>query len=144
MKRTLGFVLPPALVLAGLTLCCLILWNQTGRFRRSVEGIAGDVRVSLIGLDGKVGGYVALARRKGDVWYVAAMNDWEEREMSLDLSFLDDGSYDASIFRDAADSGENAEHFVNETAVITKDKAITFTLAPGGGYVIRLEKNNPE
>lgn len=54
MKRTLGFFLPSALALAGLTLCCLILWNQTGRFRRSVERIAEDVRVSLIDLNGKV------------------------------------------------------------------------------------------
>lgn len=54
MKRTLGLFLPPALVLAGLTLCCILLWNQAVRFRRSVEGIAEDVRVSLIDLDGKV------------------------------------------------------------------------------------------
>lgn len=54
MKRSLGYFLPPALVLLGLTLCCVILWNQTGRFRRSVEGIAEDVRVSLIDMGGKV------------------------------------------------------------------------------------------
>ena len=54
MKRTLGLFLPPALVLAGLTLCCILLRSQTVRFRRSVEGIAEDVRVSLIDLDGKV------------------------------------------------------------------------------------------
>ena len=54
MKRTLGLFLPPTLVLAGLTLCCLILWCQTTRFRNSVENIAEDVRVSLIDMDGKV------------------------------------------------------------------------------------------
>lgn len=54
MKRTLSSFLPPALALAGLVLCCFLLWNQTVRFRRSVEKIAEDVRVSLIDLDGKV------------------------------------------------------------------------------------------
>ena len=54
MKNKLGLLLPPALVLVGLTLCCLILWNQTGHFRQSVEGIAEDVRISLIDMDGKV------------------------------------------------------------------------------------------
>lgn len=54
MKRTLYAILPTALVLSGLTLCCFILWNQTGRFRRSVERIAEDVRVSIFDLDGKV------------------------------------------------------------------------------------------
>ena len=54
MKRTLSYFLPPTLALLGLVLCCLLLWNQTARFRRSVEQIAEDVRVSLIDMDGKV------------------------------------------------------------------------------------------
>ena len=39
---------------AGVIVCCAILWNQTARFKRSVEKIAEDVRVSLIDLNGKV------------------------------------------------------------------------------------------
>ena len=58
MKRTLGVFLPPALVLVGLTLCCILLGNQTARFRASVENIAEDVRVSLIDLDGFLNAYL--------------------------------------------------------------------------------------
>ena len=54
MKRTLSFFLPPALAFAGVIVCCAILWNQTARFKRSVEKIAEDVRVSIIELNGKV------------------------------------------------------------------------------------------
>ena len=54
MKRTLSFFFPPALAFAGVIVCCAILWNQTARFKRSVEKIAEDVRVSLIDLNGKV------------------------------------------------------------------------------------------
>ena len=54
MKRVLSYFLPPALVLAGLALSCLMLWRQTEHFRNSVEKIAEDVRVSLIDLNGKV------------------------------------------------------------------------------------------
>ena len=54
MKRTPSSYLPPVLALIGLSLCCLLLWRQTSRFRRSVERIAEDVRVSLIDMDGKV------------------------------------------------------------------------------------------
>ena len=54
MKRTLSFIFPPALAFAGVIVCCAILWNQTARFKRSVEKIAEDVRVSLIDLSGKV------------------------------------------------------------------------------------------
>ncbi len=54
MKKKTQLLLPPVLALLGLVGCCLLLWNQTNRFRRSVEKIAEDVRVSLIDLDGKV------------------------------------------------------------------------------------------
>ena len=54
MKHTLSFFLPSLLALIGVALCCALLWNQTIRFRRSVEKIAEDVRVSLIDMDGKV------------------------------------------------------------------------------------------
>ncbi len=54
MKKKLQLLLPPVLALSGLLVCCLLLWTHTNRFRRSVEKIAEDVRVSLIDLDGKV------------------------------------------------------------------------------------------
>lgn len=54
MKRMLSYYLPAVLVLLALSVCCLLLWSQTARFRRSVEKIAEDVRVSLIDMDGRV------------------------------------------------------------------------------------------
>lgn len=54
MKSNFSFFFPPALAFAGVIVCCAILWNQTARFKRSVEKIAEDVRVSLIDLNGKV------------------------------------------------------------------------------------------
>ena len=54
MRRSLAFCLPPVLALAGLSVCCLLLWRQTARFRESVEKVAENVRVSLIDLNGKV------------------------------------------------------------------------------------------
>lgn len=54
MKHTLSFFFPPALAFFGVIVCCVLLWNQASRFKRSVEKIAEGVRVSLIDLDGKV------------------------------------------------------------------------------------------
>lgn len=54
MKHVSTFFLPPVLALLGVAVCCVLLWNQTARFKRCVETIAEGVRVSLIGLDGKV------------------------------------------------------------------------------------------
>jgi alpha-glucosidase len=42
-------------------------------------------------LHAKAGDYVALARRSGDTWYVAAITDWESRELAIDCSFLGTG-----------------------------------------------------
>ena len=33
-----------------------------------------------VALDGKVGEYVVIARRKGDVWYIGGLTGWTERE----------------------------------------------------------------
>jgi alpha-glucosidase len=45
-----------------------------------------------IALDGKVGEYAAIARRKNDAWYVGAMSNWDARDITLDLSFLKSGN----------------------------------------------------
>src|SRR5581483_5957841 len=44
-------------------------------------------------LDAKIAEYALVARRNGKDWYVGAMNDWDARDLDLDLSFLPDGNY---------------------------------------------------
>jgi len=48
-----------------------------------------------VALDGKVGEYVALARKKGDTWFVGAMTNWTARDLTLDFHFLGNGDYQA-------------------------------------------------
>lgn len=45
-----------------------------------------------VGLDGRVGEYVSIARRKGDTWYVGGMTDWNARTLTIDLGFLGEGA----------------------------------------------------
>ncbi len=45
-----------------------------------------------VALDGKIGEYVAIARRKGDTWFVGAISNWTPHEITLDLSFLPEGT----------------------------------------------------
>ncbi len=81
-------------------------------------------------LDGKMGEYIVVARRKGDEWYVGAITGEDGREVSLPLSFLGSGEYAAEIY---ADEGNNTKR------VTTADK-LTLKLAPGGGAAIRLHR----
>ena len=46
-----------------------------------------------VAMDGKVGEYAVIARRKADTWYVGAMSNWDARELILDFSFLPKGNY---------------------------------------------------
>ncbi len=93
-----------------------------------------------IALDGKVGEYAALARRKRDVWFAGAMTNWDPREMTIDLSFLGPGEYRAIIFRDGINADRQASDYVRETRTVSSSDALKFKLFPGGGWSARFEK----
>ena len=85
-------------------------------------------------LAGKAGEYVAIARRKGDVWYVGALTDWSERELTLDLSFIG-GGRTMEVFRDGANADRSAQDYRREETVLPADGKFTCKMAPGGGWV---------
>ena len=92
----------------------------------------------IIGIDGKVGEYILIARRSGKEWFAGALTNWTARDMALDLSFLPAGKYSMDIFQD----GINAENYAIDykhvkTSVKSGDK-IKIHLAPGGGWAARI------
>jgi alpha-glucosidase len=91
-------------------------------------------------LDGKVGEYLALARKKGDTWYVAAMSNWDARDLTLDLSFLDSGTYQAVVFKDGINADRDATDYKKEIVKISSGDKLNIYLAPGGGWAARIEK----
>jgi len=90
-------------------------------------------------LSGAVGDWIALARRKGNVWYLGAMTDWSERSLELDLSFLGEEGWTADVFSDGANARRNAEDFWRDTMTLSASRTLQVQLAPGGGWVARLE-----
>jgi alpha-glucosidase len=91
-------------------------------------------------LDGRVGEYAALARRKGNTWYVGAMSNWDARDLTLDCSFLGEGVYDAVVFRDGINADRDGTDYKKETIKISAGEKVTIHLAPGGGWAARLNK----
>lgn len=89
-----------------------------------------------IALDGKVGEYVALARRKGEVWYIGGLTNWSEREMTIDLSFLDKGTYSAEIFKDGINANKDASDYKLELVKVTSTDKLTVNMANGGGFAM--------
>jgi alpha-glucosidase len=91
-------------------------------------------------LDGKVAEYVAIARRKADTWYVAAMTNWTPRDLLIDFSFLGNGNYRAEIFRDGINADRDATDYRKEVITIKNGDQLTVKMMNGGGWVARLEK----
>ena len=87
-------------------------------------------------LDGKVGEYLVIARRKDFRWYVGAITNWEERDLYLDLSVLPNfGAKSGQIFRDGINANRAARDYVSETVQVMGNK-IKLHLAKGGGAVV--------
>jgi alpha-glucosidase len=93
-----------------------------------------------VGLGGCPDSYAAVARRKGDVWYAAAITNAESRDLPLDTSFLGEGVWKAEVFRDAADCDEIPANYVHETRTVKAGDKLVFHMAPGGGFAVRFTK----
>ena len=92
-------------------------------------------------LDAKVGEYIVSARKKGDEWYIGGMCDWSERDLAVTFDFIDEGPYKATICKDGVNADRYpADYQFQRDLPVKKNDEITLHLAPGGGFVIRLEK----
>ena len=85
-------------------------------------------------LTGKVGEYIAIARKKGNTWYIGAMTNGLEREMELNLSFLSEGSHKAVMMQDGINAGMNAIDYKKVNTTVNSNSKLQVKLAPGGGW----------
>jgi len=91
-----------------------------------------------IALDGKIGEYVLLARRKADKWYVGAMTNWDGRTIELDLSFLPEGNYEAVVFQDGINADREATDYKRELIQVKSGDKIKIKMASGGGWAAQI------
>lgn len=83
----------------------------------------------------KIGELAAIARRKGDVWYLSVLNGEQEKQVALNLDFLQKGTYKVTY---ASDKGRK-EIVVNETKV-KSGRALKVNLLSGGAYLAKIER----
>lgn len=92
-------------------------------------------------IDAKVGKYIVTARQNGNNWFVAGMGDWSMRDINVSFDFLDHGNYKATICKDGINADRYAADYILEKEVpVKKNDMINIHLAPGGGFLIRLDK----
>nr|WP_319401041.1 glycoside hydrolase family 97 catalytic domain-containing protein [uncultured Carboxylicivirga sp.] len=90
-----------------------------------------------------MGDYISMARQKGDVWYLASINDNISREFIVPLDFLDDQTnYAVTVYGDTDD--DSIEKIKTTTDHMWSDGIITqeglhVSLMASGGQVCKFE-----
>jgi alpha-glucosidase len=83
-------------------------------------------------IDGYPGKYVVLARRKGDMWYIAGINGENiPRKITFNVSFISSKAAKDFIITDSDD----AKNFVKRK--IDLSTPVSITMHPYGGFVIK-------
>jgi len=90
-------------------------------------------------IDAKVNGYILMARRKNNDWYIGAITNHEERQINIPLNFLDNGKYSATIYTDADDTDTHPNNLVIQKKDVTKETNLFLKIASGGGLVIHIK-----
>ncbi|HLN72990.1 MAG TPA: glycoside hydrolase family 97 protein [Prolixibacteraceae bacterium] len=90
--------------------------------------------------DAKVGEYIITARKKSNDWFVGGMTDWTARDFKLNLDFLDDGTYRATLCKDGINADKYAADYSLSSFEVNRQTIVPIHFAPGGGFVLKLEK----
>jgi len=89
-------------------------------------------------IDGRIGEYIILARRKGKEWYIGGMTNWTAREVSFSPDFMKKGRYTAEFYVDGKMADKNPKEMQISTSKVSTTDKITLKMASGGGFAIRL------
>lgn len=104
--------------------------QPTTDFIRQIPTVFDEIKV----IDGRIGEYIVLAKRKGSTWYLAAMTDWTPRDIEIPLNILSAGTHNAEIFADGINADRDATDYCKLQQQVGKNDVIKIHLAPGGGW----------
>ncbi len=87
--------------------------------------------------ESRIGELSIFVRRKGDMWMLAVMAGSKGGKISVPLSFLGDGNYQAMFVRD---NMEKDSAVVREEQIVTRNYSVPIELRDGGGFLGRFTK----
>lgn len=91
-------------------------------------------------LSAKLSDHIIIARKSGDDWFIGVMGNSKKRKFTLDLSFLDKGTYTMESFSDGINADKYASDYKQKTQQVSSNTKVNIELAPSGGWVARLRK----
>lgn len=83
----------------------------------------------------EIGELALFARRKGNTWFIAAINGIQPKSLKIPLSFLGNGIYTTLILKD---DPQNPASVTIEKGKTGKENFLNIDLCAGGGYMCRL------
>ena len=116
-------------------------YQQEPQFTRFLATLPNTCVRTLVP-QGQIGEYIVTVRQHADdSWSIGGLTNWQERDLTLSFDFLPTGStYQAVIYRDGINAHHNAQDYAVEQVQVTPQTTQTLHLAPGGGFVIRLQQ----
>ncbi len=94
-----------------------------------------------VALDGVVSEFAVVARRKGNTWYIGALNNWTARDLDIPLHFLGEGSFVAEEFSDGINAERDGTDYTRNILPVQQDVVVHVHLAAGGGWAGIIIKN---
>ncbi len=111
--------------------------NQPGAdFLKIVPTTWDDIKF----IGGYPGDYVAIAKRSGDKWFIGVMNNTIGKTVELNLSFLNDGNYEAETWSDTRNSDKEPKELKKAKQSIKFPGKLKVTMAKDGGFVAVIKK----
>lgn len=109
--------------------------GETTKFISDIPSTWDELRV----LHAEIGKYIILARRKGNKWFIAGMNNNDKkREFEIDLSFIGNKTVAYELFIDGINSDRHAEDYQINKGNYNFTKPFKVSMNLGGGFVMSL------
>lgn len=90
-------------------------------------------------LQGEVGEFISVARRKGEEWFIGSITNNEKRALSVSLDFLPEGkNYIAEIYTDGDKLAKTRTKVKVSTYRVSNKTKLNFSLRASGGSAVRL------
>ncbi|MBC7934302.1 MAG: glycoside hydrolase family 97 protein [Rhizobacter sp.] len=89
-------------------------------------------------LQGSIGKFIVTARRKGKDWFIAGLNNNEERTIGLPLNFLPGKKYSGKLCVDGTNANSYAGDYEIRNFGVNLNDIMKLQMAKGGGFLIKL------
>ncbi len=107
-------------------------------FIREIPTVWDETRVP----DAQMNQYAVVARKKGNEWYVGALNNSQARTLTLQPDFLGDDNYLMELYTDNNTADTSPNQLKKQVMEVTGKDTVELPMASNGGAVITFKINS--